>query len=668
MSESTTPRARANAIRALAMDAVQAANSGHPGMPMGMADMAEVLWREFLQHNPNNPAWPDRDRFVLSNGHGSMLIYALLHLTGYDLPIQQLKDFRQLHSQTPGHPEYGETPGVETTTGPLGQGIAAAVGMALAERLLASEFNTDDHTIVDHHTYTFTGDGCLMEGISHEACSLAGTLGLGKLIALYDDNDISIDGDIKGWFLDDTPARFEAYGWQVIRHVDGHDPVEVRMALETARAETDKPTLICCKTTIGFGADNAGTAATHGAPLGAEGIAAARKTLDWDHAPFEIPDAIRADWDARSAGAEAEGAWNTRFEAYAAAHPEKAAEFQRRMRGEHPAGLRQALAELVQATQQGGKPNATRKASQAVLNAIAPDMPELLGGSADRTGSNGTLWKGAEAVIPGRLEGRYINYGVREFGMTAIGNGLRLHGGFVPYSGTFLTFSDYARNAVRLAALMGVQNILVYTHDSIGLGEDGPTHQPIEHLGSLRLMPGLHVWRPADDVETAIAWEAALLRSDGPSALALTRQTVKHHARSQEQLTDARKGGYVLVDPEAEPVAVIIGTGSELDQATDAAAALTADGLPTRVVSMPCEEVFADQPQSYRDTVLPPGLTARVAIEAGATGTWWRWVGTQGRVIGIDRYGLSAPAGEVYEALGITADAVEAAVRELARA
>ena len=665
MSETTTARDRANAIRALAMDAVQAANSGHPGMPMGMADMAEVLWREFLQHNPNNPAWADRDRFVLSNGHGSMLIYALLHLTGYDLPMDELRNFRQLHSKTPGHPEYGETPGVETTTGPLGQGIATAVGMALAERLLASEFNTDDHNIVDHYTYTFTGDGCLMEGISHEACSLAGTLGLGKLIALYDDNDISIDGDVAGWFLDDTPARFESYGWQVIRNVDGHDPAEVRMALETARETADKPTLICCKTTIGFGADNAGTAATHGAPLGVEGIEAARKTLDWPHAPFEIPDAIQTDWDARATGAEAEGAWNTRFEAYAAAHPEKAAEFTRRMAGERQADLADTLAKLVESTQAEGKPNATRKASQAVLNAIAPNMPELLGGSADLTGSNGTLWKGAEAVMPGRLEGRYINYGVREFAMTAIGNGLALHGGYLPYSGTFLTFSDYARNAVRLAALMGVPNILVYTHDSIGLGEDGPTHQPIEHCASLRLMPGLNLWRPADDVETAVAWESALLRTDGPSALALTRQNVKHHARSAEQLANTRKGGYTLVDCDGEPQAIVIGTGSELDQATDAAETLNAAGIATRVVSMPCEEVFASQSKDYQDSVLPPSVTARVAIEAGATAGWYRWVGQGGRVIGIDRYGYSAPADQVYEALGITADAVQAAVREL---
>ena len=665
MSETTTARQRANAIRALAMDAVQAANSGHPGMPMGMADMAEVLWREFMQHNPNNPAWADRDRFVLSNGHGSMLIYALLHLTGYDLPMDELRNFRQLHSKTPGHPEFGETPGVETTTGPLGQGIAAAVGMALAERLLASEFNTDEHSIVDHYTYTFTGDGCLMEGISHEACSLAGTLGLGKLIALYDDNDISIDGDVAGWFLDDTPARFEAYGWQVIRNVDGHDPDEVRMALETARETTDKPTLICCKTTIGFGADNAGTAATHGAPLGADGISAARKTLAWDHAPFEIPDGIYSDWDARAAGAEAEGTWNTRFEAYAAAHPEKAAEFTRRMAGERQADLADRLAKLVESTQADGKPNATRKASQAVLNAIAPNMPELLGGSADLTGSNGTLWKGAEMVAPGRLEGRYINYGVREFGMTAIGNGLALHGGFVPYSGTFLTFSDYARNAVRLAALMGVPNILVYTHDSIGLGEDGPTHQPIEHCASLRLMPGLNLWRPADDVETAIAWESALLRTDGPTALALTRQNVKHHDRTDEQLANARKGGYTLVDCDGEPQAIVLATGSELDQATDAAEALNAAGIATRVVSMPCEEIFASQPQGYQDSVLPQAVTARVAIEAGATAGWYRWVGQGGRIIGIDRYGYSAPADQVYEALGITAEAVEASVREL---
>ncbi|MBR9812801.1 transketolase [bacterium] len=665
MSETTTARQRANAIRALAMDAVQAANSGHPGMPMGMADMAEVLWREFFSHNPNNPAWADRDRFVLSNGHGSMLIYALLHLTGYDLPMDELRNFRQLHSKTPGHPEYGETPGVETTTGPLGQGMAAAVGMALAERLLASEFNTEEHSVVDHYTYTFTGDGCMMEGISHEACSLAGTLGLGKLIALYDDNDISIDGEVSGWFLDDTPARFEAYGWQVIRNVDGHDPVEVRMALETARETADKPTLICCKTTIGFGADNAGTAATHGAPLGAEGITAARKTLGWDYPPFEIPDAIQTDWDARAAGAEAEGAWNTQFEAYAAAHPDKAAEFTRRIAGERPADLVEQLNNLVEKTQAEGKPNATRKASQAVLNAIAPGMPELLGGSADLTGSNGTLWKGAEAVAPGRLEGRYINYGVREFAMTAIGNGLALHGGLVPYSGTFLTFSDYARNAVRLAALMGVQNILVYTHDSIGLGEDGPTHQPIEHCASLRLMPGLNLWRPADDVETAVAWESALLRTDGPTALALTRQTVKHHARSAEQLANTRKGGYVLAGCDGEPQAIIIGTGSELDQATDAAEALNAAGIATRVVSMPCEEIFAAQPREYQDSVLPPAVAARVAIEAGATAGWYRWVGQGGRVIGIDRYGYSAPAPAVYEALGITAEAAEAAVREL---
>ncbi|MEN8820115.1 MAG: transketolase [Abyssibacter sp.] len=665
MADSTSPRLRANAIRALAMDAVQAANSGHPGMPMGMADIAEVLWRDVLKHNPNNPAWADRDRFVLSNGHGSMLLYAVLHLTGYDLGIDDLKAFRQLHSRTPGHPEYAETPGVETTTGPLGQGIANGVGMALAERLLAAEFNLDGHDIVDHYTYVFLGDGCLMEGISHEVCSLAGTLGLGKLIAMYDDNGISIDGSVDGWFRDDTPARFESYGWHVIRNVDGHDAEAVRAALAKAQAETGKPTLICCKTIIGFGATNAGSADTHGAPLGGDGITAARSTLGWDGEAFEIPEVVRKAWDRREQGAAAEAAWNERLAAYRAAHPDKAAEFERRMAGDLPADLVDKLARLVEDVQANGKKNATRKASQAVLNAIAPGMPELLGGSADLTGSNGTIWKGVEPVTPETVKGQYVNYGVREFGMTAMGNGARLHGGFLPFSGTFLTFSDYARNAVRLAALMRIQNILVYTHDSIGLGEDGPTHQPIEHIASLRLMPNLDVWRPCDDVETAVAWESALLRQDGPTALALTRQNVEHQPRTAEQLADVRRGAYTLWEPDAEPVAVVIATGSEVELAVAAAQALSAEGAPTRVVSMPCEEVFLRQTPEYQQRVLPAAVTTRVAIEAGSTGTWWRWVGATGAVIGIDSFGVSAPAGDAYQHFDLTTDRITNTVRDL---
>jgi transketolase len=648
------------------MDAVQAANSGHPGMPMGMADIAEVLWRDVLKHNPNNPLWFDRDRFVLSNGHGSMLLYAALHLSGYDLGIDDLKAFRQLHSRTPGHPEYAETPGVETTTGPLGQGIANGVGMALAEQLLAAEFNVGGHTVVDHHSYVFLGDGCLMEGISHEVCSLAGTLGLGKLIAIYDDNSISIDGSVDGWFRDDTPGRFESYGWHVIRNVDGHDAEAVRDALAAAKAETGKPTLICCKTIIGFGATNAGSADTHGAALGAEGVIAARTTLGWAGGPFEIPDEIVAAWDRREQGAAAEAAWAERFAAYQSEHPALAAEFERRMLGELPADLVDKLARLVEDVQASGKKNATRKASQAVLNAIAPGMPELLGGSADLTGSNGTIWKGVEPVTPETVKGQYIYYGVREFGMTAICNGLRLHGGFVPFSGTFLTFSDYARNAVRLAALMNVQNILVYTHDSIGLGEDGPTHQPVEHVGSLRLMPNLDVWRPCDDVETAVAWEVALLRQDGPSALALTRQNVEHQPRTAEQLAAVRRGAYVLWEPATDPTALVIATGSEVELAVEAAQTLTAEGLPTRVVSMPCEEAFLRQTDDYRATVLPAAITARVAIEAGATGTWWRWAGSAGAVIGIDTFGVSAPAEDAYQHFDLTSDRVAKTLRALA--
>ena len=657
----------ANALRFLAIDAVQAANSGHPGMPMGMADLAEVLWRRHLKHNPANPQWVDRDRFVLSNGHGSMLIYALLHLSGYDLPIEELKRFRQLHSRTPGHPELGLTPGVETTTGPLGQGLANAVGMALAERLLAETFNRNGHTIVDHYTYAFIGDGCLMEGISHEACSLAGRLSLSKLIVFYDDNDISIDGHVQPWFADDTPKRFEAYGWRVVPHCDGHDVDSIEAAIRIARTQTGRPTLICCKTMIGFGSPNkGGTHDVHGAPLGAGEIVNTRRQLEWPFAPFEIPDDVRAGWDARARGEAAEYAWEETFAAYRAAYPELAAEFARRMRGELPADWDDRVAALLDrvATQTGAV--ATRKASQNVIEAIAPVLPELLGGSADLTGSNLTNWSGTR---PANREagGNYVNYGVREFGMTAIANGLALHGGFIPYSATFLVFSDYARNAIRMAALMKLRQLMVYTHDSIGLGEDGPTHQPIEHAASLRLIPGLDVWRPADAVETAVAWTAALGRHDGPSCFLLSRQNLPALPRTAAQTANIVRGGYVLREAEAgAPVVVLIATGSEVCLALAAQTVLGQAGIAARVVSMPSTQRFDLQTPAYRQAVLPPSLPM-VAVEAGHPDLWWKYVGSNGAVIGIDRFGESAPAPELYELFGINVPSIVAQARRLVK-
>ncbi len=654
----------ANAIRALAMDAVQQANSGHPGMPMGMAEIAEVLWRRFLRHNPANPAWPDRDRFVLSNGHGSMLQYALLHLTGYDLPMEQIRKFRQLHSRTPGHPEVGCTPGVETTTGPLGQGLANAVGFALAERLLAAQFNRDGHTVVDHSTYVFVGDGCLMEGISHEACSLAGVLGLGKLIAFYDDNGISIDGKVQGWFRDNTPMRFAAYGWHVIPNVDGHDTRALAGAIEEARAETHRPTLVCCKTVIGKGSPNkAGTDGVHGAALGEKEVAATRAAIGWKYAPFEIPESIYRAWDARPKGQALEADWNARFDAYARAHPELAREFRRRVAGELPADWKASVDALVAKAQEKAESVASRKASQIALEALGPRLPELLGGSADLTGSNLTMWSGSKAVTASE-PGNYVYYGVREFAMAAIGNGLALHGGFIPYSGTFLTFSDYSRNALRMAALMRARNIFVFTHDSIGLGEDGPTHQSIEHVASLRLIPHMDVWRPCDTVETALAWAAAIERKDGPSALALSRQNLPFAPRSPEALAAIRRGGYVLADsPGAR--AIIIATGSEVAIALAARKALADSGLAVRVVSMPCTSLFDRQDAAWRKSVLPRGVP-RVAIEAGVTDFWRKYVGLEGEVVGIDRFGESAPAGDVYKFLGIDSEHLAAAVKRVA--
>ncbi len=654
----------ANAIRALAMDAVQKANSGHPGMPMGMAEIAEALWCGHLRHNPANPAWPDRDRFILSNGHGSMLHYALLHLTGYDLPIGELRNFRQLHSRTPGHPEVGYTPGVETTTGPLGQGLANAVGFALAERLLADRFNRPGHTIVDHRTYVFVGDGCLMEGISHEASSLAGVLKLGKLVVLYDDNGISIDGKVAGWFRDDTPKRFESYGWNVIPAVDGHDTRAVSAAIARAHAETSRPTLICCKTIIGKGSPNkAGTDAVHGAALGDKEIAATREALGWKHAPFEIPEAIYRAWDARANGARLEQHWNERFASYSRAHPELAAEFTRRMSGALPDGWNTQVEALLEKTTAKAENIATRTASQNAIEALAPYLPELVGGSADLTGSNLTNWSGTKA-IGGEGGGNYVYFGVREFGMAAAGNGLALHGGFIPYSGTFLTFSDYSRNALRMAALMRTRNIFVFTHDSIGLGEDGPTHQSVEHVSSLRLIPRMDVWRPCDTTETAVAWAMAIERADGPSSLALSRQNVPFVQRSPEQVAAIRRGGYVLVDaPGAR--AAIIGTGSEISIALAAQKTLAESGIPVRVVSMPCTSVFDREDQAWRDSVLPPGMP-RAAVEAGVTDFWRKYVGLEGAVIGVDRYGESAPAAEVYKFLGVDAEHLVAAVRDIA--
>lgn len=653
----------ANAIRFLSMDAVEKAKSGHPGAPMGMADIAEVLWRDHLKHNPANPNWPDRDRFVLSNGHGSMLIYSLLHLSGYDLSIEDLKQFRQLHSKTPGHPEYGYAPGIETTTGPLGQGITNAVGMALAEKMLAAQFNRDGHQIVDHHTYAFLGDGCLMEGISHEACSLAGTWGLNKLIAFWDDNGISIDGHVEGWFTDDTPARFEAYGWQVIKNVNGHDPVEVATAIATAKKEGARPTLICCKTTIGFGAPTKqGSHDCHGSPLGAAEIAAAREGLNWPHAPFEIPAEIYAEWSARDKGALAEIEWNKRFDAYRAAYPELAAEFSRRMQGELPAGWEETKAAALAKIADAAQTVATRKASQIALEALSPALPEFVGGSADLTGSNLTNWSGSK-WIDHDGQGNYISYGVREFGMAAIMNGMTLHGGLRPYGGTFLMFSEYARNALRMASLMKINPIFVFTHDSIGLGEDGPTHQPVEQVATLRYIPNHHTWRPCDTVETAAAWAHAVEQKTTPSSMVLSRQNLPFVARDAAQLAAIQKGGYVLRDA-AGARAVLIATGSEVELALKAQDALAAEGIAVRVVSMPCTNVFDRQDKAWRDSVLPAGLP-RLAIEAGHPDFWRKYVGLEGDVVGIDHFGESAPAPQLFQAFGFTVDNVVAKTKAL---
>ena len=656
----------ANAIRALSMDAVQQANSGHPGAPMGMADIAEVLWNDYLAHNPANPHWPNRDRFVLSNGHGSMLLYSLLHLSGYDLPMAELRNFRQLHSRTPGHPEYGHTPGVETTTGPLGQGLANAVGMAIAEKVLAAQFNRPGHAIIDHHTYVFLGDGCLMEGISHEVCSLAGTLGLGKLLAFYDDNGISIDGEVKDWFTDDTPARFRAYGWHVVEGVDGHDPAAIAAAIEEARAIGDRASLICCKTVIGKGAPNKqGKEICHGAPLGEAEVALARETLQWRFAPFEIPQDYYAAWDARAAGADREAQWRDALTAYQQAHPELARELLRRIDGELPEGFEAAAADYISACQERGETIASRKASENCLNASGPLLPELLGGSADLAGSNLTLWKGARGVSPTEAGGNYLFYGVREFGMTAIMNGIALHGGFIPYGATFLVFMEYARNALRMAALTRQRCIHIYTHDSIGLGEDGPTHQPVEQLAPLRSTPNLSTWRPADAVETAVAWRAALTRSGGPTALVLSSQGLPHQPRSDEQLAAIARGGYVLVDADGGPEAIIIATGSEVGLAVAAQRQLAAQGRRVRVVSMPSVDVFCAQDADYRESVLPAGVTRRLAVEAATPDCWYRFTGLDGRVIGMNSFGESAPAGALMKHFGFTVEAVVAGVEDL---
>jgi len=658
-------RTRANAIRALSMDAVQAANSGHPGAPMGMADIAEVLWHDHLVHNPANPGWFDRDRFVLSNGHGSMLLYSLLHLSGYDLPMNELKNFRQLHSKTPGHPEYGYAPGVETTTGPLGQGLANAVGMALAERTLAAQFNRDGHVLVDHRTWVFLGDGCLMEGISHEVCSLAGTLGLGKLIAIYDDNGISIDGQVDGWFTDDTPARFEAYGWQVLRNVDGHDGEAIDQAFVAAKAEVSRPTLICARTTIGFGSPNkGGTKGAHGAPLGDDEIALVRKELGWNYPPFEIPDDISAEWNAIEAGQQQEDEWQSRLVAFGDAHPELAAEFERRMAGELPTAWNERADKVIASVIEKGESIASRKASQNALNGFGPLLPEFIGGSADLAGSNLTLWDGS-VVVEDDPAGNYVNYGVREFGMVAMTNGIVLHGGFRPYSATFLIFSEYARNALRMAAIMGLPNIFVFTHDSIGVGEDGPTHQPVEQTATLRLMPKMSLWRPCDAVESTVAWKAAIEREDGPTSLVFTRQSLPHQTRSTSQVADIARGGYVLHQPQGEPAAIIIATGSEVSLAMAAAENLSAEGVGIRVVSMPSTDVFDQQDTTYRDSVLPPSVTARVAVEAGVTDLWRKYVGLRGDVLGIDTFGESGPAADVFKHFGLTAETLAGRVREL---
>ncbi|MEF2476454.1 transketolase, partial [Serratia marcescens] len=655
----------ANAIRALSMDAVQKANSGHPGAPMGMADIAEVLWRDYLNHNPTNPHWADRDRFVLSNGHGSMLIYSLLHLTGYDLPMRELENFRQLHSKTPGHPEYGYTPGVETTTGPLGQGIANAVGFAIAERTLAAQFNRPGHDIVDHHTYAFMGDGCMMEGISHEVCSLAGTLKLGKLTAFYDDNGISIDGHVDGWFTDDTALRFEAYGWHVVRNVDGHNPDAIKAAIEEARKVTDKPSLLMCKTVIGFGSPNkAGTHDVHGAALGAAEVAATREALGWKYAAFEIPQDIYAQWDAKEAGQAKEAAWNDKFAAYARAFPELAAEFKRRINGELPADWKADAKAFVEKLQANPANIASRKASQNALEAFGKVLPEFLGGSADLAPSNLTMWSGSKALNVDPA-GNYIHYGVREFGMTAITNGIALHGGFLPYSATFLMFVEYARNAVRMAALMKLRNVFVYTHDSIGLGEDGPTHQPVEQLASLRVTPNMSTWRPCDQVESAVAWQYGIERNDGPTTLVFSRQNLTQQPRSAEQLANVYRGGYVLKDCAGTPDVILIATGSEVGITVEAADKLTAAGRKVRVVSMPSTDAFDKQDAAYRESVLPAAVTARVAVEAGIADYWYKYVGLNGAIVGMTTFGESAPAEQLFAEFGFTVDNVVAKAQAL---
>jgi len=655
----------ANAIRALSMDAVQKANSGHPGAPMGMADIAEVLWRDYLNHNPTNPHWADRDRFVLSNGHGSMLIYSLLHLTGYDLPIGELENFRQLHSKTPGHPEYGYTPGVETTTGPLGQGIANAVGFAIAERTLGAQFNKPGHDIVDHHTYAFLGDGCMMEGISHEACSLAGTMKLGKLTAFYDDNGISIDGHVEGWFTDDTAKRFESYGWHVVRGVDGHNPDSIKAAIEEAHKVTDKPSLLMCKTIIGFGSPNkAGTHDVHGAALGAAEVAATREALGWKYAAFEIPQDIYAQWDAKEAGKAKEAAWDAKFDAYAKAHPELAKEFKRRIKGELPANWETEAQKFIEQLQANPANIASRKASQNALEAFGKVLPEFLGGSAALAPSNLTMWSGSKSIGDDQA-GNYIHYGVREFGMTAITNGIALHGGFLPYSATFLMFVEYARNAVRMAALMKIRNVFVYTHDSIGLGEDGPTHQPVEQIASLRVTPNMSTWRPADQVESAVAWKYAIERNDGPVTLIFSRQNLTQQPRTAEQLANVARGGYVLKDSEGTPDVILIATGSEVGIPVEAADKLAAAGTKVRVVSMPSTDAFDKQDAAYRESVLPKAVTARVAVEAGIADYWFKYVGLNGAIVGMHSFGESAPADLLFKEFGFTVDNVVAQAQSL---
>lgn len=659
-------RQLANAIRFLAADAVQAANSGHPGMPMGMADIAEVLWNDYYRHSPSNPHWFNRDRFVLSNGHGSMLHYALLHLSGYDLPLQELKNFRQLHSKTAGHPERHETPGVETTTGPLGQGFANAVGFALAEKLLAQRFNREGHDLVDHRTFVFMGDGCLMEGVSHEAASLAGTWGLGKLVCFWDDNKISIDGNTDGWFTDDTPARFEAYGWQVVRNVNGHDPVEIKTAIDTALKASDKPTLICCRTTIGFGSPNkAGKESSHGAPLGKDELDATRAALEWPYAPFEVPADIYAGWNKVDAGKALEADWNALLDAYTAQFPEQAAELTRRASGELPADFVAQADAYIAKVQAEGPVIASRKASQNAIEAFAPLLPELVGGSADLAHSNLTLWKASKSVSTTDPNANYVYYGVREFGMTAIANGLALHGGFVPFDATFLVFSDYARNGVRMSALIPAHAIHVYTHDSIGLGEDGPTHQPVEHLASLRYIPNNDVWRPCDAVESAVAWKQAIVRQDGPSCLVFSRQNLPHQPRTDAQVGEIARGGYVLADADGTPDVILIATGSEVGLATQAKATLDAQGIKTRVVSMPSTDVFDRQDAAYREAVLPKAVRKRVAVEAAISDFWGKYVGLDGAVIGMTTFGASAPADALYKHFGITAEAVVEAAKSL---